>query len=494
MVQSDEPGSMTGPLTSVDTHGPQHRHPTYYLHSRDGIIYRIVFCPSLLENDIPVGTTVTITYDKIVDGVVYSCSLPKEPAEQRQRRRVLLGDSLTTPNEPRILVFLVSFCGFDQPPAVSSKDVTNLLVEGNGTYMNRSLAGYYNTCTYGRVTLNPANVKVLGPVEVPCKGGLKAGHPFSTGPNFTSSACDELDNMPKWHYWLDEWAKNKTGVSAGDYHHRVIILPRNFSAQIKGCNGFSGAATPGRWPLYTSSTNQWGTSFIWWAGENFGDLEILFHEIGHTYGMAHATVPGNCDLFDQCDHTCTMGATGGQGIRCFNAPHNWQVGWGRPLRQFDDNGLKYGNATSVQIPSQLTAVNSSVMITGNGLPNGQRLFIAARINIYPYELPWAPWDDNKAFLVMHTYNGTDACPGIQTVWVGEIQEPVIQVQPPTAHTQSPAARPQPTADEVQPPASQVQPAAGQASYPPTAAQAVCTASFPSPRAATFLTTAKSQAS
>jgi hypothetical protein len=91
------------------------------------------------------------------------------------------------------------------------------------------------------------------------------------------------------------------------------------------CGGFSGTATPSRWSLNTTAVNDWGTSLVWWSGENFGDHEILMHELGHTYGMGHGNVIGGCDLADQCDHTCTMGATGGQDIRCFNAPHNWQV-------------------------------------------------------------------------------------------------------------------------------------------------------------------------
>jgi hypothetical protein len=110
----------------------------------------------------------------------------------------------------------------------------NLFVRGNGTYMNRSLAGYYNTCSYGQVSLPASNVKVLGPVEIPCSGAIAFPHPFSTGPNFTSTSCNYADNMPKWHYWLDAWAKAKHNVSSADYHHRIIVLPKDFSGRIPG--------------------------------------------------------------------------------------------------------------------------------------------------------------------------------------------------------------------------------------------------------------------
>ncbi|GLC38678.1 hypothetical protein PLESTM_000762300 [Pleodorina starrii] len=227
--------------------------------------------------------------------------------------------------------------------------------------------------------------------------------------------------MPKWHIWLDGWAKKTYGINAQDYHHRVIILPNLFTLQTKGCGGWAGAASAGRWNLNTTAVNNWGSSLVWWSGDNFGRLEILLHEIAHTWGMGHANVPGNCDMNDQCDNTCIMGAREGQGIRCFNAPHNWQVGWGRPFVQLDDAGLKIGNTITVRIPNQLSTAASSVMVTGSGMAPGQRIFIAARYNVYPYDLAWQPWEDDRGFLVVHTYDGTDRIPDRATIHLGSIQ-------------------------------------------------------------------------
>jgi hypothetical protein len=116
---------------------------------------------------------------------------------------------------------------------LAPQQVTGLYVTGNGTVRNRSLAGYYNTCSYGQVTLPASNVKVLGPVEIPCSGTLNATN-FGTGPKFTTSACDENDNMPKWQYWLSAWAKAKFNVNSADYHHSIIYLPPNFASLVKG--------------------------------------------------------------------------------------------------------------------------------------------------------------------------------------------------------------------------------------------------------------------
>lgn len=101
---------------------------------------------------------------------------------------------------------------------------------------------------------------------------------------------------------------------------------------MPGCGNFAATASGGRWSYGRTALNSWGTSLVWWAGDFSGDLEILLHEIGHTYGMGHASISGGCKYIDQCDHTCTMGNIGGQYIRCFNAAHNWQVGRWRASR------------------------------------------------------------------------------------------------------------------------------------------------------------------
>ncbi|EFJ51451.1 hypothetical protein VOLCADRAFT_87769 [Volvox carteri f. nagariensis] len=423
----NKPGAVTGTISylRLDAHNGS-TEPHFYLSQQHrGKIFRLVFCGAVLPDAVLTDTLVTVKFNRIINGVMYSCSTPLETAEQRLRRRqrrMLLGDAITTPTAPRILVYLPTFCGFAGPAATTPEQVVNFFNAGSGTYPSRSLAGYYNTCSYGQVNLLPENVKVLDGVEVPCSGALKPPYPFATGPSFTSRSCNELDNMPKWHYWLDAWAAANYGVNASSYHHRVLILPPNFSTLVSGCGGFAGLATSGRWTTATAPPlNNWGSGLLWLSGEHFGNLEVLFHEISHHYGLAHADTPTGCDLGDQCDHTCTMGAVGGQGIRCYNAPHNWQVGWGRPVLQLDDSGLPYGQSASVNIPPQMSAVQSSVMVSASGMPANQRLFISARMNVYPYELPWSKKSDNIPYVLMHTYNGTDKSPKIQTVIVGEIR-------------------------------------------------------------------------
>ncbi|GIL84207.1 hypothetical protein Vretifemale_12896, partial [Volvox reticuliferus] len=421
-------GMLTGTIMSLELPGSGGltEQTSYYLtttqHDAGDIIYRLAFCDGVLPEDIPMSAPVTVVYDEIIDGVVHSCTPPRESDDgQRQRRRALLGETITVPLEPRILVYITSFCGFPEPPVVSNPEEIMDLFFRTGDRRGRTLANYYNTCSYGQVTLLPKNVKVVGPVQIPCTGNLLTTRYFNSGSNFSSNSCNH-DNLLKWQLWLDTFAaaNQRLGINPSDYHHQVMLLPKSLSLKTEGCGGFSGLATRGPSSYEKTAINSWGRGLIWWSGDSVDRLEILLHEIGHTYGMAHGNIPGGCELRDQCDHTCTMGAYGGQGIRCLNAAHNWQIGWGRPFLELSNESLPYGKPTApIRIPLQLSAKNSSVVVTGAGMPVNQRLFLSVRMNDYPYDLPYSFAGDTP-HLLMHTYNGTVLSSYVATIHVGDL--------------------------------------------------------------------------
>ncbi|GIM15399.1 hypothetical protein Vretimale_18171 [Volvox reticuliferus] len=434
VVQSNTPGNITGTMTSLEL-AELLFYLTYDAGPQGEKIFRVIFCADVPLDAIPIATPVNLKYDEIVDGIMHSCSVPvrlsdqqqQQPQQQPGRRRIQqqqqLGGSISTPLQPRLLFYIPTFCGFNAPAAVTPERVLDLVFTGKWTWRNRWLANYFDFCSYGQVSIQPSNVKVLSAPEVPCSGTIPQPNPYNDGGIFTSTSCDRYDSMTKCvQYWLDAWAAKTHGVNASDYHHRILILPNGFAGSVAGCGGFAGKATAGRISQTRTPLNAWGSGHVWWSGNNFGDLEILFHELSHNYAMAHANVVGGCLSSDQCDHTCIMGATGGQGIRCFNAPHNWQVGWAsKPVEELDDSDLPYGISTSVLIPAQMSGLRTSVLVRGAGMPANRKLFLSVRLNSYSYDLPWQYWDDKVPFLLMHTYDGTDGNPYSTTVIVGEIK-------------------------------------------------------------------------
>lgn len=110
--------------------------PIFYLNTiNSGKVYQVAFCEDVSLDDVPLGPTVTVTYEDIVDGVMNSCSTPtligmamlnerldyeeEEEGGRHRHRRMLEGDLLTTPAEPRILVYIITLCGFSSPPATT---------------------------------------------------------------------------------------------------------------------------------------------------------------------------------------------------------------------------------------------------------------------------------------------------------------------------------------------------------------------------------------
>ncbi|GIL55710.1 hypothetical protein Vafri_11231, partial [Volvox africanus] len=280
----------------------------------------------------------------------------------------------------------------------------------NGTgYQGRNVEDFYNTCSYGQIS--PSTVDVVGPIEIPCTGNLSLNFAFPSGNTFDTKSCDD-DNLLKWQFYLDQLmlsSKKYAGITPTDYNHKIILLPRTFSARTRNCNGFAGSASVGPWIRAFSNVNKYGTGLIWWSGDVVNSIEFLFHEVGHTLGMAHADVLGGCDLGDQCDNTCPMGATGGQGIRCLNAPHMWQLGWGKP-KTWLERDLRYGMVRKVTVAPQLSDKDTAAALQ----IGDNKYFISVRVNTQPYDLPFRSWE-NSPYVLLHSYKGSVAAPYARTI-------------------------------------------------------------------------------
>ncbi|GIL55693.1 hypothetical protein Vafri_11229 [Volvox africanus] len=413
-----------GTLLSLTTSFPDGRDSDeFYLRQDDGQMYRLSFCSGAVSAaDLTPNVRFAITYSSIQDGVMHSCQKPRQldgepPATSRAGRRSLFGNQITTPIRPTFLIYIVTMCGYDKPAAATTEILKDVFYNDSRI---RTLAGYYNTCSYGKVNLEPSRVVILENLTIPCTGELKdLPFTFPSGNQFDTRGCG-VDNMVKWHYYLDSIASEQHVVPT-DFNHKVLLLPEGFTATKPNCNSFMGSASAGPWMRNVSGINSYGTGLIWWSEEMISDLEGMFHEVGHNLGMAHANIPGGCDDSDQCDHTCPMGAPGNQGIRCLNAPHLWQLGWGQPFRQLTDTNLPIGTKKVLTIPPQLTTSKSFVMVDLNTMPGSMKLYVAVRINTQPYDLPYTAELNGNAFLTVHSSNGTKAQQYSRTVLLADIQ-------------------------------------------------------------------------
>ncbi|GLI61236.1 hypothetical protein VaNZ11_003536, partial [Volvox africanus] len=414
-----------GTLLSVTTSSlPEGRDSDeFFLRQNDGQMYRLSFCSGVVSAaDLAPNVRVAVTYSSIQDGVMHSCQKPRQldrepPAAAGAGRRYLFGDEITTPIRPTFLIYIVNMCGYGKPATVTPAMLKEVFFGGG---QNPSLSEYYNTCSYGQVSLEPSRVVIIANLTIPCNGNLKGlNFTFPSGNRFDTKSCGS-ENPVKWQYYLDSVALKKRTAIPTNFNHKVILLPAGFTATKPGC--FAGAASIGPWFPSSSNANSYGTGLIWWSTELVGDLNAMFHEVGHTLGMAHAAAVANCsDDTGQCDHTCPMGAiTSRQGIRCLNAPHLWQLGWGQPFRQLTDTDLPIGTKQVLTIPPQLTTSKSFVMVDLNTMQGNMKLYVAVRINTQPYDLPYARSQNGQPFVVVHSYNGTAKVSYLRTILLADV--------------------------------------------------------------------------
>ncbi|GIM04124.1 hypothetical protein Vretimale_8739 [Volvox reticuliferus] len=418
-LDTDIPGSASGELLGLVTSTNDGADTiTYQFRIVDGAaagLYGVEFCRDVAQDKIITNQFTTVHYDKIADGVMYTCQLPLQAkglgGSGPQYRRRQLFETLNTPTRPSYLVYITSLCGLQRQQDKTVQDVLQLF-QGAGDKMNRNMKGYYESCSYNQVTLG--DVTVVGPVEIPCSGSVNVSWSIPGGPTFDTKSCSEW-TLQKWMYYLDAYAKKQGIGETTKYHHKVMLLPPGMDS-ITNCGGWAGTSTAGWFERSTDpKVNKYGTGRIWMKPENFYRLEFWMHEAGHNMMMAHAATPQACAFLDQCDWTCLMGAVGGQNIRCLNAPHNWQLGWGRPFQRLNDGDLGYGKHVTVQIPAQMSTPDSSVAMSLRNTSPNQVFYLSARINTPPYDLPFTAIYNDVPFLLLHSYAGTESNAYFKTV-------------------------------------------------------------------------------
>jgi hypothetical protein len=158
---------------------------------------------------------------------------------------------------------------------------------------------------------------------------ILGGHPTST--QFSATPARDCPVLNSTRCLLDPHLNSPTPnmpTSGPDRPKQPVPdLQKLTPFAAAGCPPAAGVSTISLWDRTTTAVNGMGSGLIWLPTEAYALLDVWLHEAGHNYDMAHANIPGNCGhMGDQGDPSCTMGSNSGQGIRCFNAPHNWQVG------------------------------------------------------------------------------------------------------------------------------------------------------------------------
>ncbi|GLI64981.1 hypothetical protein VaNZ11_008405 [Volvox africanus] len=280
------------------------------------------------------------------------------------------------------VVYILDMCG--QGPAASPEDLEALLFGEDDI----TLESYLSYCSSGKAKFSRANVLIVGPVEVPCSDSYMIyydGDPEGWEAFWYTSSCRPQDYVG-WLRYAQQWARDN-GYDIDAYRHHVALVSPNQGEWMNEGDGRGGSCD---WPgmafvgpysddsdvditggarLMTYRRGVYG--YAWINGDFWYEATGWAHELAHNYYVKHAFEKG-CEY---CDATCALGYC--CAMRCFNAPHMWQLGWREPLATFGFSGLPIG----VMVQRSLTASPSSTPLSS-----------AIRIEANYWSDPWAMTD------------------------------------------------------------------------------------------------------
>ncbi|KAG2447471.1 hypothetical protein HYH02_007399 [Chlamydomonas schloesseri] len=252
-----------------------------------------------------------------------------------------------------VLYMVVGMCGFG--PSISVADLESVLFAGPNN-RGPTVEAYYAECSRGKTAMNRGNSLVVGPLQLPCAFN-------STAYRFSTSTCTYRDYWG-WHTWAQQYAASALGVDLARYRHRVLVMPRGFMYEA-GC-GWTGLGTLGPVDKGPDGT-QYVSSMTWIQGESSSSAMAYMHELGHNLYIHHANDSSGCEY---CDYSSLMG--GCCALRCFNAPNNWQLGWGQPLAVLNAATWPRHTWLYFDLPAQHTADAHMIWIQPDWLPEGRR--------------------------------------------------------------------------------------------------------------------------
>ena len=205
----------------------------------------------------------------------------------------------------------------------------------------------------------------------------------------TVNEAASIGSACNYSAWASAADKAATGVTLGDYQHRVYVLPSNV-----GCT-WAGLAYVG----CGSACQAWVKAY---SGQVCGYSDAYAHEIGHNLGMWHASTDTNNDGALDCEYCDTsdfMGYATGS-LRTPNGPHKVQMGWASGARVVD--GSSGGTFTVTSLELAAASFPQVVKVRPN---SGDAYYLSLRSPIgYDQGMPSGTTYLNK--LNVHRWNGS----------------------------------------------------------------------------------------
>ncbi|KXZ48445.1 hypothetical protein GPECTOR_28g855 [Gonium pectorale] len=278
-------------------------------------------------------------------GDVWTAAAVAAAAASRVNNTRMVGDM-------PVLFMIVGIC--NSPPATSVQELERVLFGGPGS-ASLTLEGYYDECSRGRTAMNRANSMVVDGINLPCA--------FNGSYKYAAGSCLYRDAWG-WHTLAQSTLlAARPGLDLGRFRHRVLVLPRGYTYEA-GCP-WIGLGTLG--PVEKAADGSYISSMAWIQGETANSVMAFMHELGHNLYLHHANDSFGCEY---CDWSSVMG--GCCAVRCHNAPHNWQLGWGAPLAVLNSATLPAGVTLFFDLPSQHTSDVSVIWVQPDWLPAGRR--------------------------------------------------------------------------------------------------------------------------
>ncbi|GAB4814591.1 hypothetical protein N2152v2_001637 [Parachlorella kessleri] len=222
-------------------------------------------------------------------------------------------------------------CGGTEAITYTKEDIANALWGAGAANGGYTLSGMYEACSNGQTLVDAANSLVTDFAVLPCSGNTQYG-------DWTIEGCGDADEYG-WQVLSDSYVTNQLGVTLSNYDFITYLGPP--------------PTTDCPW-LAVSDTNCAGNTdgYIcrtWAHGDGWNAIAMYMHEFGHHFGLTHAGQEVNGQFLEYGDSSCTMGLC--CGVRCYNAPHAYQMGW-FPVVQLDGSRLLAGTTVSALLAPQ----------------------------------------------------------------------------------------------------------------------------------------------